>query len=218
MIPLLHDFDGTTVLVFGGGPTGARKARRFAREATVYVVSPSFTDGTFGDSELIRAAPTSDTVADWIDRVDPALTVAATNDTNVNAAIEQTTQDRNILCNRADQSGTRPPGSVVVPATVRDEPVVIAVGTNGTAPAVSRHLRKRLEDDLSGIGAVADTVGTLREQLPAETNRSAVFRRVLADQTLWETIENDHDDPDRVVRRIFDRIVDNQQSAMTHQQ
>jgi precorrin-2 dehydrogenase/sirohydrochlorin ferrochelatase len=35
MIPLLHDFSGETVLVFGGGRVGARKARRFAREAKV---------------------------------------------------------------------------------------------------------------------------------------------------------------------------------------
>ena len=28
MIPLLHDFADERVLVFGGGPVGARKARR----------------------------------------------------------------------------------------------------------------------------------------------------------------------------------------------
>ncbi|MFC6768071.1 NAD(P)-dependent oxidoreductase, partial [Natrinema soli] len=39
MIPLLHDFTNATVLVFGGGHVGARKARRFAREARVLVVS-----------------------------------------------------------------------------------------------------------------------------------------------------------------------------------
>ncbi len=45
MIPLLHDFADATVLIFGGGPVGARKARRFAREATVVVVSPRSTTG-----------------------------------------------------------------------------------------------------------------------------------------------------------------------------
>jgi hypothetical protein len=43
MIPLLHDFTGATVLVFGGGTVGARKARRFASEADVVVVSGSGT-------------------------------------------------------------------------------------------------------------------------------------------------------------------------------
>jgi len=40
VIPLFHDFTDETVLVFGGGPVGARKARRFAAEADVVVVSP----------------------------------------------------------------------------------------------------------------------------------------------------------------------------------
>ncbi|MFC6729041.1 NAD(P)-dependent oxidoreductase, partial [Natronoarchaeum mannanilyticum] len=55
MIPLLHDFSGATVLVVGGGSVGARKARRFAREADVIVLGPDFGDREFGDSELVRA-------------------------------------------------------------------------------------------------------------------------------------------------------------------
>ena len=63
MIPLLHDFTGTTVLVVGGGRVGARKARRFAREARVVVVSPAFVDDAdFGGAERVRAALDPD---DW---------------------------------------------------------------------------------------------------------------------------------------------------------
>ncbi|PSQ28394.1 siroheme synthase [Halobacteriales archaeon QS_9_68_17] len=75
MIPLLHDFTGATVLVFGGGRVGARKARRFAREARVVVVSPDFGDADFGDSERVRASPTPDDIAEWVDRFDPPATV-----------------------------------------------------------------------------------------------------------------------------------------------
>ncbi len=48
MIPLYHDFSDETVLIFGGGPVGARKARRFAAEARVVVVSPEFGNRDFG--------------------------------------------------------------------------------------------------------------------------------------------------------------------------
>ena len=41
MIPLYHDFTGETVLLFGGGGVGSRKATRFADEARVVVVSPT---------------------------------------------------------------------------------------------------------------------------------------------------------------------------------
>ena len=73
MIPLYHDFTDETVLVFGGGSVGARKARRFAEEARVVVVSPDF-EGTsgFGDAELVRARPSPEDVEAWMDSaVDP---------------------------------------------------------------------------------------------------------------------------------------------------
>ncbi|MEF8828740.1 MAG: NAD(P)-dependent oxidoreductase, partial [Haloarcula sp.] len=50
MIPLMHDFEGETVLVVGGGPVGARKARTFAAEADVVVLSPEFADRSFADA------------------------------------------------------------------------------------------------------------------------------------------------------------------------
>src|SRR6056297_3074140 len=156
MIPLLHDFTGTTVLVFGGGTVGARKARRFAREADVVVVSPDFADADFGGAERIRAAPDDEAVADWIDRTEPALVVAATDDADRNAAIEQAARDDGALVNRTDQHGERDPGSVVVPATVRDDPVVAAVATGGTSPALSRYLRERIEAELTNAGAMAE--------------------------------------------------------------
>ena len=93
MIPLLHDFEGETVLVVGGGPVGARKARRFAREARTVVVSPAFADADFGDAEPVRAAPDPDGVSEWVDRLAPALVVAATDDDGVNEAAERAARD-----------------------------------------------------------------------------------------------------------------------------
>nr|WP_255359165.1 NAD(P)-dependent oxidoreductase [Haladaptatus sp. R4] len=53
----------------------------------------------------------------WLERVAPALVVAATSDEECNAAIERAASERGILVNRADRSGERESGSVVVPAT-----------------------------------------------------------------------------------------------------
>lgn len=196
MIPLLHDFAGETVLVFGGGPVGARKARRFAREARVLVVSPEFADRTFrpdegtGSVELVRAAPQPADVPDWFDRASPALAVAATADEAVNEAVETAATERGVLVNRADHSGGREPGSVVVPATVREDPVVVSVATGGASPALSKHLRERLEAELAGAGELAELTAELREDLkkrgiPPEERRAAV-RRVVRDERLWK--------------------------------
>jgi hypothetical protein len=120
MIPLYHDFNDEAVLVFGGGPVGARKARRFAREASVVLVAPALPADDYGGADAVRAAPGPADVPGWFDRVEPALVVAATDDGDVNGAVARVARDRGLLVNRADEAGSRDAGSVVVPATVRD--------------------------------------------------------------------------------------------------
>jgi len=207
MIPLLHDFTGERVLVFGGGSVGARKARRFAREADVVVLAPEFSD-EFGGARLVRAAPSPGDVGGWLDRVGPALAVAATDDTTVNGAVERAAGERGVLVNRADRSRASPsPGRtgsgeaaasdtarVVVPATVRDGPVVASVGTGGRAPALSRRLKRDLEEVVEGVGDLAEVTAELRETLrdsPPEKRRAAV-RAVVESDDVWKALDT-HD-------------------------
>jgi precorrin-2 dehydrogenase/sirohydrochlorin ferrochelatase len=215
VIPLLHDFADARVLVFGGGPVGARKARRFAAEATVVVVSPAFADRDFGGAELVRAAPEPGDVAGWLDRVAPALVVAATSDEAVNEAVAGAADERGVLVNRADRSGDRAgPGSVVVPATVEDGPVTVAVATGGTAPALSRYLRERIEPELDGAGAMARLVGELRTELrarPVETSRRrAAVRAVVRSPSVWKALRtgesNARDEAARVIEATLDEV------------
>ena len=201
MIPLLHDFAGSTVLVFGGGSVGARKARRFAREARVVVVSPAFAGETFGGAERIRAAPAPADVPEWFERVEPALAVAATDDERMNDAVARTARERGVLLNRADRSATgtgdsdgasASVGTVVVPATVRDDPVLLAVATGGTSPALSRYLRERFETEFAGAGAMARLSGELRERLREEGvspgERRAAIRVVVRSERVWKAL------------------------------
>lgn len=192
MIPLLHDFEGETVLVFGGGAVGARKARRFAREARVVVVSPDFPAGDYGGAERVRAAPAPGDVGGWLDRAAPALAVAATDDADLNAAIERAARRRGVLVNRADRAGGREAGSVVVPATVRDDPVVAAVATGGASPALSRHLRERIEAEIEGAGAMADLTADLRADLKARgvppERRHGAVRAVVNSGRVWKVL------------------------------
>ncbi|MCD2199998.1 bifunctional precorrin-2 dehydrogenase/sirohydrochlorin ferrochelatase [Halobacterium sp. KA-4] len=192
MIPLFHDFADETVLVVGGGPVGARKARKFAREADVLVLSPDFADADFGDAERVQTAPEPEDAADWVARADPALVVAATNDTDVNDAFVAAARDAGALVNRADESGGRDADSVVVPGTIRDDPVAVAVATGGASPALSKYLREQLEDELAGAGAMAELTADLRTELRAaevdpETRRNAV-RAVVRSGPVWKAL------------------------------
>jgi precorrin-2 dehydrogenase/sirohydrochlorin ferrochelatase len=216
VIPLYHDLTGETVLVFGGGAVGARKALRFADEARVVVVSPAF-DERLADAasgvELVRAAPDSDGVRDWIDRAAPGLVVAATDDAAVNAAAEATALDAGVLVNRTDVSGARAAGSVVVPATVDDDPVRVAVSTGGASPALSKALRERIEAEISGAGAMADLSGELREELkrreiPPEKRREAI-RRVVRSEGVWKALQKGRSygrqEADSVIEEVLNR-------------
>jgi precorrin-2 dehydrogenase/sirohydrochlorin ferrochelatase len=192
VIPLFHDFADETVLVVGGGPVGARKARKFAREADVLVLSPDFADADFGDAERVQTAPEPEDAADWVARADPALVVAATNDTDVNDAFVAAARDAGALVNRADESGGRDADSVVVPGTIRDDPVAVAVATGGASPALSKYLREQLEDELAGAGAMAELTADLRTELRAaevdpETRRNAV-RAVVRSGPVWKAL------------------------------
>ncbi|MFC4357311.1 bifunctional precorrin-2 dehydrogenase/sirohydrochlorin ferrochelatase [Halobium salinum] len=227
MIPLFHDFAGETVLVVGGGSVGARKARRFAREARVVVVSPAF-DARFDDAEswgddvegegagvdLVRAAPTPDSVGEWVRRAEPVLVVAATDDGELNAAVERAAREAGALVNRTDQSGGREAGSVVVPATVRDDPVTVAISTGGGSPALSKHLRERLEDELAGAGAMATLSAEVRADLKArgiapERRRTAV-RAVVRSDTVWKALRTGDSkagqEAARVIRNELDEL------------
>ena len=208
MIPLLHDFSDQTVLVFGGGGVGARKARRFSREARVLVVSPTFSGGEFADSELIRAAPTPETIDNWFERARPALVVAATDDQELNAEIEYVARNRGTLVNRTDTHGSREPGSVVVPATIREDPVVVSISTGGTSPALSRYLRKKLEPELEGAGEMAALTGELREELsslPVERRRE-VLRSVVASPSVWKDLRSTDTKRPQVIADVLDSI------------
>lgn len=191
MTPLVHDFAGATALVFGGGTVGARRARRFANEAArVVVVSPAFEAEDYGGAALVRAAPAPADVSAWVERTDPALVVAATDDGAVNEAAARAAREAGALANRADESGGRDPGHVAVPAVVEDGPVSVAVTTGGTSPALSRELRRRVAAELDGAGAMAELTADLRADLgdrPLAERRRAL-RAVVDSEAVWKAL------------------------------
>jgi precorrin-2 dehydrogenase/sirohydrochlorin ferrochelatase len=204
MIPLLHDLADESVLVLGGGRVGARRARTFAAESDVVVVAPTFCDRSFGDVERVRAAPTADEVPSWLDRLAPALVVAATDDPAVNAAAERAAHERGLLYNRADRAGERDPHHVAVPSMVRDGRVVVGLSTG--VPALTKVLRQRVEADIDGAGELAALTAELRRELRDEYSperRRAALRAVVRSERVWKALGDGVANP----RQIVDEIV-----------
>ena len=220
MIPLYHDFTGRTVLVFGGGPIGARKARRFAAEARVVVVSPAFDGDGFGGAELVRARPAPEDVSGWFDRAAPALAVAATDDDAVNDAVAAAARERGVLVNQADRSAATggdesgaaagpagPPVDVVVPATVADGDVRVAISTGGRSPALAKYLREQVESTVDGAGRMAELTGDLRAELRSSdlgpSARRDAVRAVVRDSGVWKGLRTGTPNPRQEATRVI---------------
>jgi precorrin-2 dehydrogenase/sirohydrochlorin ferrochelatase len=203
MLPLLHDLAGETVLVLGGGRVGARRARTFAAESEVLVVSPAFVDRSFGDARRVRAAPGPDVVAGWVERVAPALVVAATDDPAVNDAAERAARERGLLYNRADRAGERDASNVAVPSILRDGEVVVGLSTG--VPALTKVLRQRVEREVEGAGELARLTAELRrdlrDQYPPERRRAAL-RAVVRSDEVWKALGDGVANPEQIVDEI----------------
>ena len=227
MIPLYHDFTGKTVLVFGGGPIGARKARRFAEEANVIVISPDFDADDYGGAALVRARPSPDAIDGWVARAAPALAVAATDADAVNDAVAAAARERGVLVNRADRSAATdgdetgegdpgaagdddtpgPPSEVVVPATVSDGDVRVAISTGGRSPALAKHLRERLETELDGAEGMASLTADLRAELRGSdldpSARRDAIRAVVRDSEVWKALRTGTSNPRQEATRVI---------------
>ncbi|GAC1353331.1 MAG: hypothetical protein NVSMB1_25840 [Polyangiales bacterium] len=130
------------VLVVGGGSVAARKVvELLSSQASVVVVAEKVNDtvqalAAEGRIELHhRTFESRDVERVW-------LVVAATNDSQVNAAIGAAAHSRHIFVNAVDDPVN---ASAFFASVVRRPPFVIAISSSGELPAMARLLRELLE-------------------------------------------------------------------------
>lgn len=168
LFPIFADLKGRRVLVVGGGSVAARKVMALQEAgAAVRVGAPEL------EAALAQQAADGgiDHVAGhfepfWLD--DAWLVVAATDDREVNAAVEAAANARRIFCNVVDVAEL---SSFQVPAIVDRSPLVLAISSSGVAPVLARRLRERLESLLDHtLGPLAELAARhrprIREALP----------------------------------------------------
>jgi len=196
MIPLIIDCTHKKVIIFGGGVVATRKARYFAGEADISVISRSFSDPiTDLPIEQIRSDISlihDDEIRDHLRGA--FLAIAATSSKTINDRIGRIAAEEGCLFNNADGSA----GDVMIPSIIRGENLIIGFSTSGGSPAVARILRERFEGITPEIDAMIDLQRTLREALKktdlTEEERRRRLREAAEDPGIIEGLRTARDE------------------------
>lgn len=193
LLPLFLDLGSRSVVIFGGGSVGERKARLFSDFSRVTVVSKSFTEVLLQmerdeSAKLIRA----DLAQGYHEYLEGAfMVIPATSDAELNRSIEIAASKKGILVNKVDGIG-----DVVVPSLIRKGPIAIAISTR--SPALSKYLRLRLERELDeNFEGMARLLGQIRneikQEVPDQVERSRIIWSILSDGEVWKLLEQSYE-------------------------
>lgn len=205
MIPLMLNFSGKKVVIFGGGDVGARKAGFFCPEAEVTVFSRSFSSRFSGmGATLVETDLSGMSDQALLQLLNGAyLAVAATPDPVLNERIGGLCRAQGVLFNNA--RGER--GDVLIPSVVRGGNFILSISTGGKSPAVARYLREYLQSSLPCLDRMIGLQERLRLHLsqtePAIRKRSAILSTVLHDQEVWAELAQGEESAWSLVERRY---------------
>lgn len=163
------------MVVIGGGEVAARKALLLARAgASITIIAPQLC--ALLSERLLRGEVKHLAEEFRPEHLDGArLVVAATDVHAVNAWVSRSAESRHIPVNVVDD---RELSRFIMPAIVDRSPVIVAVGSSGDAPVLTRRLREKLEAFLPvGLGKLAKLSGELRGAVKQRVSNADARRR-----------------------------------------
>lgn len=179
--PVMLDLKNKEVLVVGAGKVAYRKIKNLIKaKAEITVVSNEF----LKEFESLNVNLIKDCYHEKYLK-GKFLVIAATSNNIVNEKIAKDAKENSILCNVVDNKDI---SDFITPAVVSKEEVLISISTNGKYPALSKYIRKDLEDRYSNY---------TKEYLELlETLRLEVIKRNEDDKEklLKEVLEMNEDD------------------------
>ena len=161
--PIFIDLEGRSAVVIGGGEPAVQKVRLLLKtpaRITVIDEQPA--------AELLELAAAGRIALHsraWTSTdLDGAVIVyGATGDHARNAPIAEAARARGILVNIVDEPA---PSTFITPAIVDRDPMVVAIGSEGTSPVLAREIKTHLEAHLpAGFGRIASAAAGLRERV-----------------------------------------------------
>ena len=159
--PLFLDLDNRKAVVVGGGEEALRKIRLLLKtKAKITVIASTLNDELRAHVKEGRLA--------WVSRSfapslldDAALVYSAEDD--LHHEVSRAARDRGIPVNAIDDAAL---STFITPSIVDRDPVVVAIGTEGTSPVLGMGLRSKIEAMLpQALGSLAIAASHLRQSV-----------------------------------------------------
>jgi uroporphyrin-III C-methyltransferase / precorrin-2 dehydrogenase / sirohydrochlorin ferrochelatase len=206
--PIFVDLQNARVVVVGGGEEALRKIRLLLKtEANIDVIAKDLHE------ELKSNARVNWLATSYQSSLLDGATLVYSAEAELNAKVSADAMARGIQVNAVDEAHI---STFIVPSIVDRDPVVIAIGTEGTAPVLGQGIRAKIDAMLPvNIGSLAVKAQTLRERvaklLPPGNRRRAFWADFFFGTTRDAFVEGD----DVAFGLAFDDAVYNAATAKT---
>ncbi|WP_372835595.1 siroheme synthase CysG [Puniceibacterium confluentis] len=169
--PMFIRTTGRRVVIAGGGEQAAQKARLMLKtDATLVLLATTLEPELQALVAEGRARHQPGPIAPASFR-GAAMVFVATGCPGMDAALHALAQQAGVPVNVVDQPALC---DITTPSIVDRDPVVVAIGTEGTAPVLARAIKTRIEEQLDPrLGSFAALAGRLRDRVAARVPREA---------------------------------------------
>ena len=181
-LPLIFQGAALKVLLVGGGVIAhqkysALKASGVSVEVVAQRFDPQFIDQLNHDGIVYHQVSYE---RQHLDR--KQLVVAATSDRTVNTQIVSDAREASVMVNCVDQPDLC---DCIFPAIIRRGPVIFTISSQGTAPALSAWLRRKLEQCLPHawspiFWALCNARENIKQQIPALASRKKWYQQIFS--------------------------------------
>jgi precorrin-2 dehydrogenase/sirohydrochlorin ferrochelatase len=177
LFPMFMKLEGRSCLVVGAGTVGEPKINSLVTAGASVRVVALYATAAVAEWAQAGAITWEARAFNSADLDGTFLVIAATNSSDVNAAIFHQARQRNILCNVVDDPEHC---DFYYPAVVRRGDLQLAISTNGQSPALAQRIRRELEMQFGPeYGAWLEALGRARQQLFASKIDPEQRRRLL---------------------------------------
>jgi len=195
-LPLMLDLSGREVVIFGGGEVGERKALFFCDYADVKLISKDFTPLLYslseeGKIELIKKDLNEKEISHYLKTA--FIVIPATNNKALNKRISTLAKQSGKLVDRVDDIG-----DIIVPSVIKRGDVVISISTLGKSPAISKYLRKKLEQiitpDYDRMSRLQNEIREmLKSKVKEQKKRKEILWNIINDDNVWQAISESYE-------------------------